>query len=115
MLGPGIWHNLQSKATGKTLEHFTQFCPTRGITEISAVDVDTISKFRSCRFIMAEKNGNERRPIKPTTQVKEIQTLRAFFGFCADRKWTEDNPATKVKMPAREFNPTTIVTEAPAA
>jgi site-specific recombinase XerD len=90
----------------KTLEHFTQFCATRGITEISAVDVDTISKFRSCRFILAEKSGNERRRIKPATQVKEIQTLRAFFASCADRKWTEANPATKVKMPARELNPT---------
>jgi site-specific recombinase XerD len=90
----------------KTLEHFTRFCSTHGITEISAVDVGAITKFRSCRFIMAGTNDNERRPIKPMTQVKEIQTLRAFFTFCTDRKWTESNPAAKVKMPARDLNPT---------
>src|SRR5262249_18466779 len=56
------------------------------------------------------------RRLSPTTSTKELQTLRQFLGFCLERRWAEDNPAKRVKLP-RNVKPEEGVpyTQAPVA
>ena len=35
------------------------------------------------------------RKLSPVTSLKELQTLRQFFGFCFDRRWIGENVAKK--------------------
>jgi site-specific recombinase XerD len=32
-----------------------------------------------------------------TADIRTIETLRQFFGFCKERNWTDDNPAKRIK------------------
>jgi site-specific recombinase XerD len=41
----------------------------------------------------------EARKIKPRTERKEVEHLRAFGAFCIDRGWLSVNPAKKLKPP----------------
>ncbi len=42
----------------------------------------------------------------PRTAAKHIERLRAFFRFCADRRWTESNPALNLRAPKVTLCPT---------
>jgi integrase/recombinase XerD len=44
----------------------------------------------------------EARRIKPRTERKEVEHLRAFGAFCIDRGWLTLNPAKKLKPPLAE-------------
>ena len=48
------------------------------------------------------------RALKLITASKELEILRVFFGYCADRDWTKENPARKIKMP-RNIKPNEVV------
>lgn len=39
------------------------------------------------------------RAVSTYTWVKELELLRSFFGFCAQRKWCAENPAKMMRMP----------------
>jgi len=39
------------------------------------------------------------RPVSALTWSKELEVIRQFFRFCVERKWMEENPALKLKMP----------------
>jgi len=54
---------------------------------MSAFDVEMTSKFRD-----AWKN-------KGTAAQKELEALRTFFRFCADRKWLRENYLKRLGMP----------------
>ena len=58
-----------------------------GSIAISDVRLEHLSKFRAGR------------KVKPRTQRKEIEVLRAFCAFCVANKWMTDNPAKALKAP----------------
>jgi len=81
-LGHGTKRNY--RRTLKYLGAFTEHLRAEFIHEIAP---DMIDSFRVTRRI------------RPLTWVKELQTLRHFFRFAVDRKWTSENPAAAVSMP----------------
>jgi site-specific recombinase XerD len=68
----------------RTLEHLKD---KLGSCRIASIDVPTLDTFASSR------------KVKARTWRKELETLRAFFAWCFDRKWIADNPAKRLKMP----------------
>jgi site-specific recombinase XerD len=75
-------------------KQMTAYAEERGFTLLPEFTLDTLSRFRS-----TWKDG-------PRTASKKLERLRAFFAFCLDRKWTEDNPAKKIKLPKTKLCPT---------
>ena len=47
----------------------------------------------------------------PRTAAKHIERLRAFFRFCAERHWTDYNPALSLKPPKLDVRPTMPLTQ----
>ena len=70
------------------------FAATEGLTVLEQLDVDVLSRFRS-----TWKEG-------PLAASKKLERLRAFLGFCRDRKWIGDNPAKELKSPKFKLRPT---------
>ena len=71
----------------KTLEHLTD---ALGTAPVAGIDISTLDRYRAGRKIAS------------TTWRKELETLRAFFAWCLERKWVSENPAKKLKMPRTE-------------
>jgi integrase/recombinase XerD len=68
-------------------------------TRLQQFDVEALRAFRaSWKF-------------KASTQQKKLETLRAFFRFCASAGWIEFNPAPAVKLPKVHQVPTLPFTE----
>ena len=78
------------------LAKLREYCERAGIHDIVEVTVERLDAFRAGRGL------------SPTTSTKELQTLRQFFGFCLERRWTDENPAKKIKLP-RNVKPTEVV------
>lgn len=76
----------------RTLGHLTK---ALGGRTIAAVDLPALDAYRAGRTIAA------------TTWRKELETLRAFWAWCKDRAWCDENPAKKLRMP-RVDNLTTL-------
>jgi integrase len=75
------------------------FARSTGKTRLQQLDVEALRAFRaSWKF-------------KATTQQKKLETLRAFFRFCASAGWVESNPAPAVKLPRVHQVPTLPFTE----
>ncbi len=87
-LGHGTKRNYR-----RTLEHLRVHSLRLGVANIDDISVDMLDSFRSSRAISA------------LTWSKELQTLRHFFRFAVDRKWTAENPAARVTMP-KNIKPT---------
>lgn len=71
----------------------------RRIVYVSDCTLDLLTSFR-----VTWKHG-------PRTAAKHIERLRAFFRFCADRRWTEGNPALRLKAPKVTLCPTLPLTQ----
>lgn len=71
----------------------TAFAEAQGFASLSQLDVDLLSRFRS-----EWKDG-------PNAAGKKLERLRAFLGFCRDRKWIDENPAKKLKAPKFKQRP----------
>jgi integrase/recombinase XerD len=78
----------------------TAFAAEKGLTLLPDFDVDTLSRFRS-----TWKDG-------PRTAGKTLERLRTFFRFAHDRNWTENNPATRLRLPRVSLRPTMPLTQA---
>jgi integrase/recombinase XerD len=76
------------------------FSVDRGLLFARDFDLELIGKFRS--------TWND----APRTAIKKLERLRAFFNFCRDRKWVEENPAAKLKQPKIKDAPTMPLTDA---
>ncbi len=76
------------------------YCDRAHIGDLDELNVEHLDAYRA---------GRE---LSPITQLKELQTLRQFFGFCFERKWTEENPAKRIKTP-RNIKPTDVIPFAP--
>jgi site-specific recombinase XerD len=78
-----------------TLTKLREFCEERGVDWVEKLDTGVLDKFRAGRGL------------KPITSSKELQVLRQFCGFCADRRWMEGNPAKRIKGP-RNIRPNDV-------
>jgi site-specific recombinase XerD len=96
------WDSFLAEIEARKLSHPT-FCKYQGLrrqmeafgkTHLADFDLDTLSRFRT-----TWKDG-------PRTSAKKLERLRAFFTFCLDRKWVQENPAKKIKQPIITLSPT---------
>lgn len=78
----------------KTLGHFEAFCLKNGIANLQEANLEALSTFRSGR------------QVKPSTQGKELETLRAFYRFAVKRKWVSENFASELDYPEEDGLPT---------
>jgi len=78
-----------------TLRQLRTFCEDRKIDAVGELTADHLDGFRAGRLL------------KPITGSKELQLLRQFCEFCADRRWAEDNVARRIKSP-RNIQPNDI-------
>jgi len=78
------------------LVKFRTYCEGAGLRDIMQVGVEDLDAYRASRNLA------------PTTCLRELGTLRQFFGFCQDRRWIEENPAKKIKPP-RNIRPEQVV------
>ncbi|HVN78936.1 MAG TPA: phage integrase SAM-like domain-containing protein [Terriglobia bacterium] len=63
------------------------FCKRAGIQHICTINFDQARKFRHGWTTAAN------------TSAKRLERLRAFFRFCQDNHWIDENPASKLKSP----------------
>ena len=84
-----------------SLAHLQTFCESKGIDAVSEITTGFLDSFRA---------GRE---LKPITSSKELQLLRQFCGFCADRRWASENVATRIKSP-RNIKPNDVEPLTPA-
>lgn len=75
-----------------SLNHLVKFTERKKIQMISELKVIHLDKFRS------------ERSLSPVTAQKELEVLRQFCGYCADRDLCKDNVAKKIKS-ARNLEP----------
>jgi len=61
---------------------------------------------------MRQTPQSRNQSLKPVTSLKELQTLRQFFGFCFDRRWIGENIAKRIKGP-RNIKPNDVEPYAP--
>jgi site-specific recombinase XerD len=85
-----------------TLGALSQVCETAGAKHVDQVTVDALTRFRASR---TGRDGES--PMKPSSQRKELETVRVFLRFCLERDWITTNPA-KVVKPPRESGPPTL-------
>lgn len=74
----------------KLLEHLA----AAFVGDLSEVTVEALDRFRAARVI------------KPSTHLKELAALRAFFRFCVSRKLASENPAAALRPPKQDRLPT---------
>jgi len=79
------------KLLQRQMEAFSQQCGLRFLNEF---DLIAVGRFRS-----QWKDG-------PRSSAKKLERLRAFFRFCQDRKWMQENPASRLKSPKVSLCPT---------
>ena len=72
----------------RVLRYFAEFAEKEHLTHVDQINLEVLDGFRAGRNVV------------PLTWSKELQTLRQFFTFCLDRKWIEENPAKKLRMPS---------------
>ena len=78
----------------------TAYAAEKGLILLVEFDVETLSQLRS-----TWKDG-------PRTAGKTLERLRSFFRFAQDRNWTNNNPATRLKLPRVSLRPTMPLTQA---
>lgn len=83
------------------LNQLAEFCEAQQVDGLEELKTEKLDQFRAGR------------KIAQITASKELEILRVFFGFCVDRKWTQDNPAKKIKLP-RNLKPNEVVPFTPA-
>jgi len=77
------------------LEQLKAFCETQGEDTVTELTTELLDRYRASR------------KLRPITALKELQTLRQFFGFCRDRGWIKQNIARPIKGP-RNIKPNEI-------
>ena len=82
----------------RVMDSLQAFCEESGVRYVHLVKVEHVDGYRQTRQIAVSTWG------------KELEILRHFFRFCADRDWTKSNPATKVKTPKIPKTKITIYT-----
>lgn len=70
------------------------FATDRGLRYVVELDLERLGEFRA-----TWKDG-------PRASGKKLERLRAWLGFCEQRKWITDNPARKLRAPKVKDKPT---------
>ncbi|HXA67382.1 MAG TPA: tyrosine-type recombinase/integrase [Bryobacteraceae bacterium] len=83
------------------LGKLADFCETERVDFLEELKTEKLDQFRAGRGI------------QQITACKELEILRAFFGFCVDRNWMKENPGKKIKLP-RNLKPNEVVPFTPA-
>ena len=78
------------------LRHLEDYAKRAGLHDLSDITLERLDAYRAGRRL------------SPVASLKELQTLRQFFGFCFERRWIQENPAKKVKVP-RNIKPNEVV------
>ena len=76
-----------SASTETPLAHLQTFCESRRIDAVAEMTAGLLDAFRAGRSL------------KPISSSRELQLLRQFCGFCADRRWAVENVAARIKSP----------------
>jgi integrase/recombinase XerD len=71
-----------------------EFARSRGFRLLGELDLAEVGRFR-----VQWKDG-------PRSSAKKLERLRTFFRFAQDRKWVQENPASKLKSPKFSLCPT---------
>lgn len=82
-----------------TLGHLRK---AHGTDPIADVTLDTLTRYRAARKIAS------------TTSRRELEVIRQFFQFAADRGWISGNPARRLRMPRDTSSPTLPFTSSEA-
>lgn len=82
------------------LAQFRGYCERAHVHDLVQLNVEHLDAYRGSRNL------------SPITALKELQTLRQFFGFCFDRRWIGENIAKRIKAP-RNIKPTEVVPYTP--
>jgi integrase len=77
------------------LNQLETFCVARRVDTVAELTTEDLDAFRAGRQLSA------------ITSLKELQTLRQFFGFCFDRRWIGENIAKRIKGP-RNIKPNDV-------
>ncbi len=72
----------------RIMNRLEEFAIAGGLRTIDAIGLEHLDAYRATRALSA------------LSWSKELQLLRTFFAFCLKRKWTEENPAKDMDMPA---------------
>ncbi len=78
------------------LRKFQAHCKAAGLHDVADVTVERLDAYRAARAISR------------ITAQKELETLRQFFTFCQERRWSDDNPARRIKS-AKNVKPAEVV------
>jgi site-specific recombinase XerD len=84
-----------SEGTLKKINHLLDELKRElGTVSLRSITVDDVRQIR------------EGWKLAPLTTQKRLEMLRTFFRFCVDSGWMDKNPATAVKLPVVDFEPT---------
>lgn len=83
----------------KKLRHTTEklllsYCTAEGLRYLKQLDLDRLREFRATWTY------------SPIAARKRLETVRAFFRFCAQSGWIPSNPAALIKPPKSKDSPT---------
>ena len=73
----------------RVMSDLSRCAESHGAMHVNDLSVDLLDRLHSERALSAL-----------TWSCRISQTLRQFFSFCLDRKWIDDNPARRLKMPS---------------
>src|SRR5207302_746597 len=90
----------------KALEYLERFCNAKGLELISEVEPSILLAFQNSREALPHQEGDKATALEASTARKELQILRAFFGFLLDHEHVEANYAKKLKPPREHRRPT---------
>jgi len=79
-----------------TLRYLGEYCDRADLRSLDEITVEHLDAFRAGRGL------------GPLSGLKELERLRYFFRFCMARKWTEENPAKKIRTP-KNIRPAEVV------
>lgn len=71
----------------RVLGHLQDLARREGINSLADFGLEALDRYRAARDICL------------LTWTKELHILRHFFGWCAERRWIEVNPAKQIRMP----------------
>ena len=82
------------------LKQLQAYCTTAKLHDVGDITLDQLDAYRAGRGLSR------------ITAQKELEILRQFFGFCFERKWSDENPAKRIKS-AKNIKQTEVVPYTP--
>ncbi|MBS1828795.1 MAG: tyrosine-type recombinase/integrase [Acidobacteria bacterium] len=103
--GRNLEANTQTGFSVLLQQRLLPWCQIKGYNHIREFDsLDVTTKFtESWVNLQPTRNRKEERivldqPLADSTKKAELERLRHFFRYCKERRWLEENQATKIKV-----------------